>query len=214
MADTETPTIPAELAEIIATHRALFGGFMMMADEAGGDAPAGGAEGDKPADADGADKPGDDEQLGDAGKKALAEERQARKKAERELRDAATKLQQFEDANKTEAQKIADAKTKAEQERDTYAAELATLRREQAIFRNAGNADPALLLDSRSFLDSIKELDPGDDKAIKAAIANAVRDNPRLGRIAQSTGDLGAGHQNRATAAGLNDLLRAAAGRG
>ncbi len=31
--------IPAELAEVIATHRALFGGFTMMADEAPAEAP-------------------------------------------------------------------------------------------------------------------------------------------------------------------------------
>ena len=31
---SDMPTIPADLAEVIATHRAMFGGFTMMADEA------------------------------------------------------------------------------------------------------------------------------------------------------------------------------------
>jgi hypothetical protein len=45
--------------------------------------------------------------LGDAGKKALAAERSARKAAEKAAADLAAKVQAFEDANKTEQEKAA-----------------------------------------------------------------------------------------------------------
>lgn len=112
--------------------------------------------------------------------------------------DAAKRLAELEEANKTEAQKIAERAETAEKERDTIASELSTLRREQAIYRNAGQADPAALLDSRAFLDSIADLDPTDDKTIAAAIKDAVKANPRLARPGQSAGDLHEGQQRQA----------------
>lgn len=51
---------------------------------------------------------------------------------------------------------------------------------ELAVYRNAGEADPAALLDSRMFLDKVKDLNPGDTAALSAAIAEAVQANPRL----------------------------------
>jgi L-lactate utilization protein LutC len=60
-------------------------------------------------------EPTPDESLGDAGQKAIAAERDARKKVERELREARKaekalqdQVKQFEDRDKTEAQKAAD----------------------------------------------------------------------------------------------------------
>ncbi|MGX1221998.1 hypothetical protein [Streptomyces ambofaciens] len=56
---------------------------------------------------------------------------------------------------------------------------------ELAIYRHAGKhgADPDALTDSRTFLSSIKELDPSEDgfaKKVQAAIKQAVADNPKL----------------------------------
>jgi len=53
---------------------------------------------------------------------------------------------------------------------------------ELAVFRAAGthSADPSALLDSRSFLDAIKTVDPSDQEAINKAIQAAVEANPRL----------------------------------
>ncbi|MEV7413336.1 hypothetical protein AB0O04_36640, partial [Streptomyces althioticus] len=53
---------------------------------------------------------------------------------------------------------------------------------ELAVFRTAPTvgADPDALLDSRTFADSIAELDPADADAIKNAINAAVEANPRL----------------------------------
>lgn len=55
-----------------------------------------------------------EEQLGDAGKKALDAERAARKAAEDEQKKLAAKLKEIEDRDKTEAQKAADRLAEAE----------------------------------------------------------------------------------------------------
>jgi hypothetical protein len=51
-----------------------------------------------------------------------------------------------------------------------------------AVYQAAGTiADPGALLDSTSFLASLKDIDPSDSAAITAAITAAVTSNPRLG---------------------------------
>ena len=77
------PEIPADLAEIISTHKALFGGFR-MADEPDPKDPAkAGSEDEPPADP--KSDPKDDEALGAAGKAALVKEREARKALEKQF---------------------------------------------------------------------------------------------------------------------------------
>ena len=94
------PGIPADLTEVIATHKALFGGWTMTAtppegdDGAKPDAPPAGTADPKP-----------DAPLGEPGLKALQAERDARAKAEADL---ATLRKQVEDASKTDEQKAAD----------------------------------------------------------------------------------------------------------
>lgn len=54
---------------------------------------------------------------------------------------------------------------------------------ELAVFRAAGDtADPAALLDSKTFLEKVSTIDPADSAAITAAIGEAVTQNPRLGK--------------------------------
>lgn len=55
-------------------------------------------------------------------------------------------------------------------------------RTELAVFKAAtgGKFNAPALLDSRSFLDSVKDLDPSDSEAMNAAIAAAVEANPWL----------------------------------
>ena len=126
---------------------------------------------------------------------------------------AAKRLAELEDANKTETQRLSDRAVKAEQERDALAAQLDALRREQAVYRYADTADPAALLDSRAFLDSIADIDADDDKAIQAAIKQAVKDNPRLSKLGQSGGDASAGQRQQAnpntTAPGVHRMAAA-----
>ena len=126
---------------------------------------------------------------------------------------AAKRLAELEDANKTETQRLSDRATKAEEERDALTAQLDALRREQAVYRHADTADPAALLDSRAFLDSIADIDADDDKAIQAAIKQAVKDNPRLTRLGQSGGDASAGQRQQTnpntTAPGVHRMAAA-----
>lgn len=76
---SKTIAMPAELAEIIATHRALFGGFAMEAD--GGETPPERPDGIEATEWDA---------LGDPGKRALVRERQRATDAEQRLAAALT----------------------------------------------------------------------------------------------------------------------------
>lgn len=54
---------------------------------------------------------------------------------------------------------------------------------ELAVFHSASDADTAkALLDSRSFLAEVADIDPSDREAIAAAIGKAVNENPALGK--------------------------------
>jgi hypothetical protein len=80
-----TNPMPAELAEIIATHRDLFGGFTMMAEDGASTEPVVSGQ-PNPTPAATAAKV-DEQQLGDGGQKALKSERDARKSAEQQVAD-------------------------------------------------------------------------------------------------------------------------------
>ena len=63
------------------------------------------------------------------------------------------------------------------------AADAKQAKLELAVFRNAPEgADAVALLDSRTFLEKVKDIDPGDTAALAAAITEAVTQNPRLGK--------------------------------
>lgn len=67
-------------------------------------------------------------ELGDPGKKALAEERAARKAAEKERSELAARLKEIEDRDKTEAQKLTDRVAAAEKTASDKASEVLRLR--------------------------------------------------------------------------------------
>ncbi|WP_267244357.1 hypothetical protein [Streptomyces sp. PR69] len=87
---------------------------------------------------------------------------------------------------------------------------------ELAVYRGASKhgADPDALTDSRAFLRSIKDLDPGDEgfaKAVNAAIKQAVTDNPKLKAAtapARSSGDFsgGSGDGGRTGPKSIDDI--------
>ena len=58
--------------------------------------------------------------------------------------------------------------------------ELAVYRAAQSAQANGGGFNAAALLDSRAFLDSIKDVDPTDGEALATKIAEAVQANPWL----------------------------------
>jgi hypothetical protein len=67
-------------------------------------------------------------------------------------------------------------------------AEHRTARLELAVHKAAGaaGADPAALLDSRAFLASLGDVDPGDLTAVTKAVTDAVKANPKLGSAPQA----------------------------
>jgi hypothetical protein len=63
--------------------------------------------------------------LGDAGKKALAEERKAKREAEKRAADLEARLKQLEDRDKSEAERLAERAAAAEQQAQQREQELA-----------------------------------------------------------------------------------------
>lgn len=82
--------------------------------------------------------------LGDAGKKALAEERKARKAAEKAAAEAAAKIKEFEDRDKSELERATEAAKTAEAEREAAKAEALRLR--IAIKHGISDEDAELFL--------------------------------------------------------------------
>lgn len=161
-----------------------------------------------------ADPPSD---LGDAGKRALNEERTARQEAERARKSlekelADLKAQSMTDTEKAIAQARAEGKTEA-----LGAANGRLLRAEVKALAGGKFADPA---DAISFLhlDEFKVDGDGefDTKAITKALDQLLKDKPYLaGGIpnrVQGSGDGGARGGNPG-GADMNALLRKAAGR-
>lgn len=130
------PTIPTELAEVIALHRELFGGFKMTA------APSEAEP--KPAD-DGAKKDAGNEKesdkeaeqdkpLGPNGEKALAAERDARKKSDAEVAALKTQMSRLAEAFGV---KPADSKPDGEDKVDALAKAVDTILHNSAVDRVA-----------------------------------------------------------------------------
>jgi hypothetical protein len=61
--------------------------------------------------------------LGDAGKQALAEERKAKREAEKQLKELSTRLKEYEDRDKSELQKLQERAETAEREREALLVE-------------------------------------------------------------------------------------------
>ena len=109
----------------------------------------------------------------------LANERDRRQKLQAQL-DAAT----------------GEHETKLTETVAAHAQALAERDRELAVYRNAGNANPAALLDSRSSTDALNSIDTTDQEAVTALIREHLEANPALAAHNQppaGVGDAGAG---------------------
>lgn len=155
--------------------------------------------------------------LGDAGKRALEAEREARKRFEREARASKAELDRIKAETATEQEK---ALTKAREEAKGEVLTEANKRVLRAEVRAlaAGKMNPALavkLLD----LDDFEVDDKGDvdAKAITKAIDQLVKDNPGLatnGDGKRTTGSADGGARGGGgTGASMNDLIRQRMGR-
>lgn len=134
--------------------------------------------------------------LGDLDPAVQRELDRARNDAARYRREKDTAVQQVQQEADARVQAILEAagiKTEKDddpeqaaaqdrQAREQAEADARAARVELAVFRAAPgkNADATALLDSRSFLERVKDLDPTDTDALSAAIGDAVQDNPRL----------------------------------
>lgn len=154
------------------------------------------------------------EPLGDAGKRALEEERSGRKAAEKAARDAQAELDKLrKDSMSDQERAVAEAKAEARAEVLTQANQR-LLRAEVRAAAAGKLADPddALgLLDLPSFMDDDGEI---NTKAIKSAIDKLVSSKPYLSaRPGNGSGEGGARGGNANTEPSMDDWLRAKAGR-
>lgn len=138
-----------------------------------------------------------DDGLGDAGKRALQEERRKARAAQRELAELQKRLQEFEDRDKTEAQKLAERAAAAEKSAASAQAEL--LR-----FRIAADKKLPAELASRLQGSTPEEMVEDADKLLALFNAQQQRQAPSY--------DGGVRQTARPTS--MNDLIRHTAGLG
>jgi len=126
------------------------------------------------------EQPSDD--LRDAGKKALQAEREARKTAERELKDLRSRIEQMEETQN----KTAEERAKLEQQRELERAALAKANERilAAEIRAAAKGELADPADALTFIDR-STFEVGDDgsvdtDAIKSAVADLIEKKPYL----------------------------------
>jgi hypothetical protein len=156
--------------------------------------------------------PGDDDGLGEAGKRALDAERNARKAAERKARDFETELNRFRESSMSEQEKaIEQAKREARAEATT-AFNGRLVQAEVRAVAAGKLADPE---DAVRFLDLDEFTVDGDGKVdrkpITGAIEKLLKDKPYLAASAtRPTGDADQGARGGPAGSSMNDLIRGA----
>lgn len=166
-------------------------------------------------DADQATPDQSDQQLGDAGKRALQAERKARQEAEKARADLEKELNTFRDAQKTEHEKALDRATKETEQRvRSEVLETANKRLVKAHLTAAAAGKLADPSDAATFIDpkQFKVDDDGevDSKALNNAIDDLIKSKPHLAANARSSnGDWGGGPRGKSSGGkDMNDLIR------
>lgn len=188
------PGIPKDLAEIIAVHRDLFGGYTMTATAAEG-APAAtdatAAEGTPAATPPAASAAEDVASLPEWAQKAISDARQDATRARTTAKATAAEearnevIQQIGKAmglvkdDSTKMDPVALQTALAAQQADGNLTKVQLEAMKIAIKPETG-VNALALLDSNSFLSAIKGLAPTDATGIAAAIKAAVESNPML----------------------------------
>lgn len=153
-----------------------------------------------------------DDGLGEAGKKALNDERSARKAAEKAAKDAREELEQLRTAGLSDTEKkIAEAKADGRKTALVEANQriLRSEIRSAAAGKLADPADAAALLgDLDQFLD--KDGEP-DTKAITSAIDALVKAKPYLASAGSGPKPLPGGGAKPSNGFSINDDIRARA---
>ena len=197
------PYAPGGIEALLAHHRLTFGDAVMQdpgeappaaggeTPPAGGETPPAGPPVTPPAgDPKLADWDGKVESLPPAAQKIINDLR----KADGDERVAKKTLDAIQKALNPDAKggekPTAEALTQALTERETEARQART---ELAVYKAASklDADADALLDSRSFLAKLKDLDPSKTADIDKAIKDAIKDNPKL-KLVRAAGTSGA----------------------
>lgn len=163
-------TTPPDLAQIIAIHKGLFGGWKMQADAAPGDG------------AQEAPEAGDAKAAPPTDWEAKAREWEAKAK---QNASAAKKLAALEDANKSETQKLTDRVTAAETSAADWRGKYQSLVAKQAILDAASSAnstDPETVY--LYLRDQVTVADDGTATGIDAALKQLQQRKPHLFREA------------------------------
>jgi hypothetical protein len=162
--------------------------------------------------------PQPDEHLGETGKRALEDERRLRRTAEKQARDTAAELEKLRAASMSDQEKaVADAKKAGRDEVLTVANRR--IASAALVGEAAGKLVNPALAPKLCDLGSIGVDDDGepDMKAVKAAIADALKEYPELAVSGARNGFGDAGQGRRGSPANgnddMNNLLRRAAGR-
>lgn len=114
----------------------------------------------------------------------LAAERDKRQAAEQASKATADKLQAVLNALGLAKDEHADPAKEAE----TWRQQVAERDRQLAVLRNAPTqVDAQALLDSRSFLTTLEDIDPNDQAAVTATITGFVDSHPRFSRTPSTT---------------------------
>ncbi|MEF9903679.1 hypothetical protein [Streptomyces sp. P9-A2] len=149
--------------------------------------PAGEAKPDDPKPAEG------DEALGEAGKKALAEERTARKEAERKLTDLEAEVSRLRRSNA--ASKGTDMEAIKAEIRSEFAAGLVEAQLEAAATGRLAKPEDAVLFVGTEKIAALAKDGRPDKAAISEAIDQVLKERPYLaGQAGPQWGDVGGGH--------------------
>lgn len=164
---------------------------------------------------------GADDGLGDAGKRALHAEREARTAAERERNELRARLEELENASKSDAEK-AIAAARKEGGAEVLAKVQDRVRRTEvrAALQAAGITPSVMDLAARADqFSALKVNDEGEVAGLEDAVKAFREAMPDLfpkTQAAPRTGDFGGGARGKAAAGAgdMNSVIRRAAGRG
>lgn len=136
---------------------------------------------------------GADDQLSDAGKRALTEERTAKRAAERERDALRTRVEELENASRSDAEKaVATARKEGEQAADARWVPLLRGLRIEGALRDAGCTKAALAARSTEF-EALKVGSDGSIEGLDSAVEAFKTANPDLFPPTTPTGDIGQG---------------------
>lgn len=153
-----------------------------------------GDPGGEPKPGDGDPKPGDDDALGEAGKKALSEERAARKEADKKVADLEAEVSRLRRSNA--ANKGTDVEAIKAEIRAEFAEGLVEAQLEAAATGRLAKAEDAVLFVGRDVIAELAKGGRPDKEAITKAIDKVLEDRPYLGiKEPPQWGDVGGGHR-------------------